>query len=172
MTLPKPNAGSESSITDTMLPVSLFLYGGHGAIGIHVTGAGAVSQFTNRVKNSVRSLIFFMGTLFIIVGMTPGTIRPVGSPIHSLAVALVAAGTHQTESVISRITGRGVPEIYSRPVRGVVAFVTLQAGHKMIAGLSCRGGAIVTAGTTSSHQSVIKVRGAPRQGVVATIALS
>jgi hypothetical protein len=74
--------------------------------------------------------------------------------------------------MVSRIAGRGVTEIYSQPVRTVVAFVTLQAGHEMCDGFSGRGGSIVTAGTTPRHQSVIKIRRAPCQSVVATIALS
>ena len=63
-------------------------------------------------------------------------------------------------------------EIYSQPVRTVVAFVTLQAGHEMCDGFSGRGGSIVTAGTTPRHQSMIKIRRAPRQSAVTTVALS
>ena len=167
----KPNARSEAPTAGTVLTASLLLYGGHGAVCINVTCASAVSQFTDRIKG-VRILIFFMRSRFIIVGMTSGAIRPVGSPNHRLAVALVTAGTNHAEAMISGIGCRGMVEIYGRPVCGVVAFITLQAGHKMIGGFTRCGSAIVTGRATSRHQGMIHVSGCPSQVVVATIALS
>jgi hypothetical protein len=43
----------------------------------------------------------------------------------------MATGADHTETVISKIAGGGVVEVYSCPVRRVMAFVTLQTGHKM-----------------------------------------
>jgi hypothetical protein len=117
--------------------------------------------------------MFFMGSRLIIVGMTPSAIGFVSrrGPNNRLGITLMTLGATYTGIMVSRIIGRSVTEIYSRPVRCVVALVTLQARHKMIAGLSCRGGSIVTARTASSHQSMIKIRWDPCQSVVATIAL-
>jgi len=142
-------------------------------IGIYVTCTRTVSQLADRVTD-VRVLMFFVGTRFVIVGMAPGAIRleTCGLPNHRLAVALVTAGTCHAKSMVSRIGGRGVPEIYRRPVRGVVAFITLHVGYKMIGCFSGCSGSIVTAGTTPRHQSVIKICRTPRQSAVTAIALS
>jgi len=114
-----------------------------------------------------------MGTRFVIIGMTTGAIRLVAwrLPNHRLAVALVTTGTHQTKSMVSRISGRGMPEVDSRPVVGVVTFIALHVSNKVIDRFTCRGGAIVTIGTATRHQSVIKIYRAPRQIIMATIAL-
>ena len=105
--------------------------------------------------------------------MTSGAVWFVGSklPDYRLAVARVATGTYHAESMISRVVGRGVVEIYSQPIGGVVAFVTLQGGHKMSGGFSCRGGSIVAGGTTPRHQTMIHGSRRPGQSIVATITL-
>ena len=104
-----------------------------------------------------------MGTRFIIIGMTPGAIRPVSwkPPVDCLTVSRMTSGANHTETVITRITGGGVIEVYGRPVGSVVAIVTLHVGHKMSGGFPCRRGAIVAGGTTPCHQTMIHVGWSP-----------
>ena len=106
--------------------------------------------------------------------MTASTIRPVcwKLPVDRLTVCRMATGTNHTEAMISRISGRGMIEVDGQPVGGVMAFVTLQVGHKMSGGFSCRRGAIVTGGTTPCHQTMIHVGWRPSQVIMTTIALS
>ena len=84
----------------------------------------------------------------------------------------MALDTTYAGIMVSGITGRSVPEIYSQPVRCVVTFIALQAGHKMSGGFSRGGGAIVTGRTTSRHQTVIHGSRGPHQSIVATVTLS
>jgi len=109
----------------------------------------------------------------IIIGMAPSTIGLVSrsAPNHRLRITLMTLDASYARIMVSRITGRGVIEVYSQPVRGVVAIITLQAGYKMSGGFSCCGGAIVTSRTTPCHQAVIHGSRGPGQRIMATITL-
>lgn len=115
-----------------------------------------------------------MGARFVIIGMTPGAVGLVGrrGPNNRLGITLMALDASYARIMVSGIAGRGVIEIYSQPVRCVVTFITLQAGHKMSGRLSGRGGSIVTGRTTPRHQAVIHGSRGPGQSAVATVTLS
>ena len=57
--------------------------------------ARAVTQFTNGIGNLVWHLVFLVGAGFIIIGVTPRTIRLIcrRRPSHNLTVRLVTIDT-------------------------------------------------------------------------------
>jgi len=73
----------------------------------------------------------------------------------------MATGTSHTKPVISWIVGGGVIEIDCRPVCGVMTFITLHVGYKMVGGFPSRRGAIVAGGATPCHQTMIHVGWSP-----------
>jgi len=80
----------------------------HRTVGIEMTRAGAISQFRNSIFRFLRFLIFLVRVRFEIVGMTPGTIRPVGAvrPGRGLCIALVTIDAGHPRMMIARIFGR------------------------------------------------------------------
>ena len=115
-----------------------------------------------------------MRPLLIIIGMTPSAVGLVSCifPGSRLRIAGMAVEASYSGIVISRIAGRGVIEIYSQPVRGVVALITLHIGHKMSGSFSCCGGSVMTCRATSRHQTMIHGSRRPRQIVMATVTLT
>ena len=103
-----------------------------------MTGAAAVSQFTDSVTN-VRIFMLFMGAGFIVIRMTTGTIRLVGrrSPVHYFGIRSVTGGTRQVTPMVTRVTSRVMTEGQWSPVIGGMTVVTLSAGDKVIRRFTC-----------------------------------
>lgn len=61
-----------------MLTRPALLDGCHGAVGVHVTRARAISELGRRVKAGCRFFIFLMRPLLEVARVTSGTVRLIG----------------------------------------------------------------------------------------------
>ena len=118
--------------------------------------------------------MFLVRPRFIIIGMTSSAVGLIssGGPGSYLGITLMTLYASYSGIMVSGIAGRGVIEIYSQPVSGVVTSVALQVSPKMRRAFAGGGRAVVTGGTTPRHQAVIHSSRGPGQIVVATITLS
>lgn len=111
------------------------LDGGQGGIGIHVTGTGAILQFSHRIfycRGGIRNLGMRIG--LVTVGMTARAIRTIRCiwPGGRIRVGGVTTGAAQIETciVITGILGRGVHKYQWRPCGdGMTHIAFTRSGH-------------------------------------------
>ena len=92
-----------------------------------MTGAGAISQFANRVPH-VRVLLLLVRTGLVVSSMATRTIGLEGriAPVDGLGVVLVARRTQQVGAMIQRLVWQTCVHVGMRnPGHSVVTFIAL-----------------------------------------------
>jgi len=121
--------------------------GSHCAVGVGVTGTGAISQLADGISGAINVFSWMAGPE--VVGMAAGAIRLVsrGRPDNGLAVAGMTAQAGDTGIMIARIRGRTVAETDGYPGTGVVTVIALECRGEMPGRFARCGGAVMTVGT-------------------------
>ena len=122
----------------------------HRAVGIDVTGAGAIAQFAHGVADIA---VFGMRFGIVIVCVASRAIGFVGRrrPRHGFAVGLVAACAGYGRIMRTREIGRDVGVNHRRPGGRVVTIVTIAICGEMISWFSRGNRAVVAAGARTGR---------------------
>ena len=129
-----------------MLPVARLFDRGKAAIGIHVTGSGAIAQLTYSVINGIGFVGFFMRTPFPVIRMATCTIRLVGRCLPHRSFTIPSMAARACKASVAAWVARGDMIVAHRcpALRGMTG-IALSGGNEMVAGLARGRDAIVTA---------------------------
>lgn len=147
--------------------------GGQTGIGIGMTGARAIAQFADGVKDT-RGIHLGMRINLVVVGMTAGTIGLIRRerPDIGLNIANMAIITGQRSAMLPRIaTARIMTVVGRRPVCRGVAGIAFQRCHKVSVILACGPTTIVTGRTRTRDIGMVKGCRHPGIHTMADVAL-
>ena len=143
----------------------------HGSIVVFVAGAGAVTEFGNRIIGVTKLLVF---TRLVVVGVTSCAIwRVCSARIRDrLGIALMTIQTIEWLCVRARIVCRFVLVIKRwRPRRCSVAINAFNRGNEMVARFAGRFASIMAGTAIASYIRVIESSRQPRQRFVTITAI-